>query len=164
MIRPVSSAMSTPPMVPNIKVQESRNLFRQNNNPNPQDTFEKSGSDVSFGSYSWLVKKAWKAGKLPQVKKGFYGDTLTMSNLTVEHLKPHSQGGPTVSSNLVLASKNKNCARGDKPIKDYVDPTNARTYLEQFRDVAMKGFKGNRYIEKIEKTLKKQGIDIDPVK
>jgi len=63
-------------------------------------------SNVSFG-YSSPLKTLYKKGKLP-VKYDFYGSKLTNKNVTLEHLKPHSQGGKTNLKNLVLATKENN--------------------------------------------------------
>ena len=62
--------------------------------------------EPSFG-YSSPLKTIWKKGGLPTVKKGFYGDTLTKKNVSLEHLKARSKGGKTSLENLVLASKEK---------------------------------------------------------
>lgn len=107
----------------------------------------------SFG-YSSPLKTLWKKGKLPSVKYGFYGDVLTKSNITLEHLLPHSKGGKTKLDNLVLASKQKNNARGNASIKDYLTVENVSRYLEQFKGIRLKGFDGNGYITGVITTLK----------
>ena len=70
----------------------------------------------TFG-YSHPLKTLYRQGKLP-VRYGFYGDKLTQKNVSLEHLKPHSKGGKTELSNLVLASKQKNQARGNALISN----------------------------------------------
>lgn len=62
--------------------------------------------------YNSPLKTLYRKGELPVIY-GFYGDRLTQKNVSLEHLKPHSKGGKTVLSNLVLASKQKNQARGN---------------------------------------------------
>jgi hypothetical protein len=114
---------------------------------------------ISFG-YNSPLKKLWRQGKMPSVIKGFYGDTLNQSNLSLEHLKPHSKGGKTCLSNLVLASKEKNQARSNFPIKQFFDKEKAIEYLNQFINIKLKDFNGNSYIKGIVKTLRDQGIDI----
>ena len=103
--------------------------------------------------YSSPLKTLWRKGKLPSVKYGFYGDVLTQKNLSLEHLKAHSKGGKTNITNLVLASKAKNNARGNETIKDYLTVENVVRYLAQFKDVRIKDFDGNKYIAGVLATL-----------
>lgn len=119
----------------------------------------KQVNPITFG-YNSPLKKLWRKGKMPSVTKGFYGDTLTQSNLSLEHLKPHSKGGKTCLSNLVLASKEKNQARSNFPIKEFFDKEKAIEYLNQFINIKLKDFNGNSYIKGIVKTLRDLGIDI----
>ena len=106
----------------------------------------------TFG-YSNKLKTLYKKGQLP-IKYGFYGDALTKSNVSLEHLLPHSKGGKTELSNLVLASKEKNNARGAEDLANYFNPDTFKQYLDQFIDIKVKGFNGNDYIDKIIKTVK----------
>ena len=102
--------------------------------------------------YSSPLKTLWRKGKLP-IKYGFYGDILTQRNVSLEHLLPHSQKGKTNLSNLVLASKAKNNARGNEPIDKYLDVKTVMKYLAQFKDIRVNGFDGNKYIAGIVSTL-----------
>lgn len=103
--------------------------------------------------YSSPLKTLWRKGKLPSVKYGFYGDVLTQKNLSLEHLKAHSKGGKTNLTNLVLASKAKNQARGNDAIDDYLEVNNLVRYLKQFKDIRIKDFDGNKYIAGVLATL-----------
>lgn len=103
--------------------------------------------------YSSPLKTLWRKGKLPSVRYGFYGDLLTQKTISLEHLLPHSQKGKTKLSNLVLASKAKNNARGNASIKDYLTVENVVRYLAQFKDIRINGFDGNKYIAGIVATL-----------
>lgn len=103
--------------------------------------------------YSSPLKTLWRKGKLPSVKYGFYGDVLTQKNLSLEHLKAHSKGGKTNLTNLVLASKAKNNARGNDAIGDYLEVNNLVRYLKQFKDIRIKDFDGNKYIAGVLATL-----------
>lgn len=105
----------------------------------------------SFG-YHNIIKTLYKKGKL-SVNYGFYGDRLTKKNVTLEHLLPISQGGKTELSNLVLSSANKNQERGVRPLKEMLEWDKVGKYLEQFRDVKIKDFDGNDYIQKILNTI-----------
>ena len=103
--------------------------------------------------YSSPLKTLWRKGKLPSVKYGFYGDVLTQKNVSLEHLKAHSKGGKTNLTNLVLASKAKNNARGNDAIGDYLEVNNLVRYLKQFKDIRIKDFDGNKYIAGVLATL-----------
>jgi hypothetical protein len=109
-------------------------------------------NEPTFGYYSQL-KTLWRQGKLPSVRFGFYGDKLTQENLSLEHLRPKSKGGKTVLSNLVLASKRNNGHRSSKPLKDFINPETVAEYLNQFIDVQVEGFNGNKYIDAIWHTV-----------
>ena len=110
----------------------------------------------SFG-YSHQLKTLYRQGKLP-IRYGFYGDILTQKNVSLEHLKPYSKGGKTELSNLVLASKQKNQARGNADIRNFANKETIAKYLSQFIDIKIKGFDGNKYINGIIKTLRKLGV------
>ena len=107
--------------------------------------------------YNSPLKILWRKSELP-VKYGFYGDKLTQKNVSLEHLKPHSKGGKTELSNLVLASKQKNQARGNADIRNFANKKTIIKYLSQFIDVKIKGFDGNKYINGIIKTLTNLGV------
>lgn len=107
----------------------------------------------TFGGYNSVLKTLYKKGKLPQVKKGFYGDRLTKDNCSLEHLLCREQGGTTDLSNLVLASKRKNNARGNKPLRDFINLKAMADYLIQFKGIRRKGFNGDKYIKSILQTV-----------
>ena len=109
---------------------------------------------LTFG-YQNILKTLYKKGKLPSVKYGFYGDELTKGTVTLEHIRPRSKGGKTELCNLVLASANKNQERGNRPLEEVLNWECVGKYLEQFRNVQVKNFNGNKYIEMILRTIKK---------
>ena len=109
-------------------------------------------SNITFG-YKHPLKTYWLKGKMPTVKKGFYGDTLTKDNITLEHLLPHSKGGKTKLENLVLATDHNNFRRSNLPLEDFINYEAVEEYLEQFRNIKLKDFNGNEYIKVIKKTI-----------
>lgn len=109
---------------------------------------------VSFG-YQNILKTLYKKKKLPSVKYGFYGDELTKGNVSLEHIRPRSKGGKTELCNLVLASANKNQERAARPLSEMLNWECVGRYLEQFRNVQVGTFNGNKYIEMILRTIKK---------
>ena len=123
-----------------------------------------SSYGIVFG-YNNILKDLFKSGKLPSVKIGLYGDTLTKKNVTLEHLIPHSKKGPNKLFNFALASKAKNELRANFDIRDYLTPDMAKKYLKQFKDITIfqnkeKIFDGNSYIEMIENTLTTLGLSL----
>ena len=116
-------------------------------------------NQTSFG-YSHPLKTLYKKRKFPSVKYGFYGDTLTIKNVSLEHLRARSKGGRSELSNYVLASREQNGARGNDDIKEHFKPKAAKRYLDQFLDVRVGSFDGNKYILMILSTLKRLGIDV----
>ena len=113
-------------------------------------------NSTSFG-YSHPLKTLYIKGKLP-VRYGFYGDRLTQKNVSLEHLKPFSEGGKTELNNLVLASKQKNQDRGNADIRNFANKETIIKYLSQFIDVKIEWFDGNKYINGIIKTLTNLGV------
>lgn len=111
-----------------------------------------STNSPTFG-YSHQLKTLYKKGQLPQVKYGFYGEKLNLQNVSLEHLKPISRGGKTQLGNLVLASKEINNLRGDKPLKEFFKLNAMAKYLEQFKNIHIGSFDGNRYIKMILETI-----------
>lgn len=90
---------------------------------------------------------------MPTVTKGLYGGTLTKKNVTLEHLVPHSQGGKTTIKNLALAVDKNNFKRGAQPLENFLTKEMLEQYLEQFKDIKLPEFDGNRYIKQIHKLL-----------
>lgn len=107
---------------------------------------------LSFG-YKWNVKSAFKKGKLPSVKVDASGRKLTADNATVDHIIPHSKGGKTTDNNLMIATKEFNNLRGDKPLTDFITAKGLARYLKQFADVIVDGFNGNEYIKAVLRTI-----------
>lgn len=111
-------------------------------------------NQVTFG-YHHPLKTAWLKGKLPTVTHGFYGEKLTKKNISLEHLKPVSQGGKSTFDNLVLADKQKNNERGAQPIERFVNIGMLRAYLNQFKGVKNQYIDGDEYIKGIRGFFKK---------
>ena len=114
---------------------------------------------VSFG-YKSKLKTLYKKGLLPTVTKGFYGGDLTNEVVTLEHLIPHSKGGPTCLSNLVLATAENNFKRGNQHLFLFFKPDAAEEYFKQFAGVRVKNFNGDKYVRSVKRTLKRMGIPV----
>lgn len=80
---------------------------------------------------------------------------MEIDTATLEHLEPHSKGGKTTESNLVLATKRMNQARGNKPLIEFYNPEAAERYYSYFKGVVINKFNGDRYIKLIKKTVER---------
>ena len=107
---------------------------------------------LSFG-YNNPLKTLFKKGKLPGVKTGFYGGELTKDTVSLEHIKPHSKGGKTELSNLVLTTKENNQKRGNRPLKEFFNKEAAEEYFKAFEKIKTKYFDGEKYVQKIKQTI-----------
>lgn len=114
-------------------------------------------SPVSFG-YKWAVKTLYKQGKLPTVKKDIYGNPIVEA--TVEHIIPKCKGGKSSQGNYAIANAYENMKRGSDHLLKHTTKKNIKEYLEQFTDVIVGSFDGNRYKKDVTRTLHKINIDI----
>lgn len=108
------------------------------------------GNGILFKS---RLKKLYKQGKI-NIEYDIYGNKLTKKNVTDEHIKCRCYGGTSDLSNIALATKEANWARGCKPIEEFLTYGQLRQYLLQFKDVKLPNFDGNEYIAGIRKTIK----------
>ncbi|MBO7211164.1 MAG: HNH endonuclease [Methanobrevibacter sp.] len=104
--------------------------------------------NVSF-KYNPPIKKAFKKGLMPEVKKDLYGEDINNDTVTVEHITPASQGGGLDEDNIALAHWYKNCLRGVEPIEKWVTEEMWIAYLKQFKNVKNHYIDGVRYIRKM---------------
>lgn len=137
------------------------NCFKGNTQVPTVNTSQINDS-VSFGSKLKTpdLKHLWEAGKLPNVKYGFYGDILTHQNISREHLKPVSKKGKNVFGNIVLATKRNNGERANLDIRRFADIDTVKQYLRQFADVCLPDFDGKLYISAVKKMLSELGLRI----
>lgn len=109
---------------------------------------------ISFG-YSNKLKTLFKKGKLPTVIFDAFGEKLTPENVTLDHIIPKCEGGVSKTANYMLATEYWNHLRGSRPLSGFLTKENLDRYIEQFVDVVVDGFDGNKYIRDILKTLDK---------
>lgn len=109
---------------------------------------------IKFG-YKSILKSYWVEGKLPTVKKGIYGGTLRPYNVTLERIRPHSKGGQTALNNLALAKDVLNYGRGNKPFRLFFSRKVFDEYCDQFRDIKLPDFNGNKYVKMLRETVEK---------
>ena len=121
--------------------------------------------ETSFG-YKSVLKTIYKENRLPSVQIDIYGGRLSKNNVTLEHLVPHSQGGPSALSNYALATKENNNGRDVGDLMNYTTLDTIKKYLNQFRNIIIKNedgtdrFNGNGYINMVNGTLKRMHINL----
>ena len=115
--------------------------------------------NVSFG-YKHLLKTAFKEDRLPIIHDFYDGSILSKDTVTIEHLQPHSKGGKTTLSNIVLTSLFNNMKRGNKDIRDFIDIENAKKYIEDVRKINIKGINGESYAQSLINRLKSLGVKL----
>lgn len=108
-------------------------------------------NNITFTSQ---IKKLYKKGRI-KVKYGLYGEELTKQNVSDEHIICKCFGGTNDLSNIALASKELNNARGNNPIEQFVTMGMIRQYLFQFKGIKCQGFDGDSYIRNIKETFKR---------
>lgn len=131
----------------------NQKLYYNQQNKNQLINTNNKSSNISFG-YSHELKTLYKKGKLP-IEFDFYGSKLTKKNVTLEHLLPHSYGGRTTLDNLVLATRENNQARSNKPLEEFMDWYNIKRYLKQFENLQIGNTSGKDYIKMILNTISK---------
>lgn len=115
---------------------------------------------VSFGYHNRL-KTEWKAGNIPELVHDFYdGSLLDPKTVTLEHLQPHSKGGKTTLTNLVLTNYRNNVKRGNRDIRQYINIEAARQYIEEAKKIKCKGINGANYAKSIINRLRSLGVKL----
>ena len=115
---------------------------------------------VNFG-YKSRLKSEWKKGNIPQLIHDFYdGSLLNKDTVTLEHLQPHSKGGKTTLSNLVLTSFQNNMKRSNRDIRDYINLDAAKQYIEEAKQINCKGINGANYAKAIINKLRSLGVKL----
>ena len=122
---------------------------------------ENTISPVSFGGYNFTLKKLYRQGKLPKDLIDIGGNRLTQANLSGDHAIPRSRGGKTTDSNMMLATKQFNSLRGDRPLRDVVSVDNVIKWADQYLNLKpIDGFDFVKYVSDIFKILTSKGEKI----
>ena len=114
-------------------------------------------NSISFG-YKHELKTAFKEGRLPTIHDFYDGSLLKADTLTLEHLKPHSLGGKTTLTNLVLTNYHNNVRRGNRDIRLYINKEAALQYIEEAKKIKCKGINGEAYAKSLINRLKSLGV------
>jgi hypothetical protein len=111
---------------------------------------------VSFG-YRSPLKTSFLQGGL-KIKEGAYGGKITESNVSLEHIRPHSRGGASTISNFLLVTQKENGLRGNMPFDVFIRQNSEKvktiqTYLDTLRGTIINGVD---YVKVVVKTLNRE--------
>lgn len=109
---------------------------------------------VTFG-YKSVLKKDFENGKIP-LKKDITGQPLIKGKETIDHTIPLSRGGKSELYNYTLMNKVANNARGNKPLRYYIDIESLIEYIRVMLDVKTENINGVDYLKKWLKNLAKE--------
>ena len=115
-----------------------------------------------FKGYQHPLKTLFKKGLMPFVTRGIYGELINPSNVSLEHLRPHSKGGGTTLFNLALAERHKNSARGSHSLAEFLSWEMLEKYLEQFNFRIRGLFDGFNYQKGVRDTCIELGVGTNP--
>lgn len=109
---------------------------------------------TSFG-YKSVLKKDFDSGKIP-LKKDITGHPLKRGQATVDHTIPKSKGGKSQLYNFTLMNKEANIARGNKPLRYFIDIEALMEYIRVMLDVKTENINGVEYIKNWLKNFAKE--------
>ena len=104
----------------------------------------------TFGGYNFKLKKLYRRGKLPKDLIDMGGNKITQKNLSGDHIIPKSKGGKNTDDNMVIATKQFNSMRGNRPIKEVVTKENLAKWAEIYLSIPpIDGFDFVAYVKNI---------------
>ena len=114
-----------------------------------------TGTDgIIFTGYNFKLKKLYRQGKLPNDLVDIGGNRLTQKNLSGDHAIPKSKGGKTTDNNMMLATKQFNALRGNRPLKEVTNMENLIKWVNQYLALKpIEGFDFNQYVQEILKII-----------
>ena len=84
------------------------------------------------------------------------GNRITQRNLSGDHAIPKSKGGKTNDSNMMLATKQFNSLRGNRPLKEVTTVENLAKWTKQYLELKpIEGFDFKKYVVDILKIYEK---------
>ena len=109
---------------------------------------------IPFNGYNFKLKKMYREGKLPKDLVDMGGNRITQNNLSGDHAIPKSKGGKTTDANMILATKQFNSLRGNRPLKEVTTKENLIKWINQYLELEpIDGFNFKKYIQGILKIL-----------
>lgn len=112
--------------------------------------------NITFTGYNFKLKKLYRQGKLPKDLVDLGGNRITNKNLSGDHAIPRSKGGHTTDENMVLATKQFNSLRGNRPLREVTTIDNLIKWVNQYIQLKpIDGFDFQKYVSGILKIIKK---------
>lgn len=111
-------------------------------------------SQMTF-QYSSILKKEFKRGKIP-LKRDITGAVLKRGKATLDHTIPKSKGGKSSLFNYSLMNGQANKARGNAPLKPFIDLESLIEYIQVMLETKTPHFNGIRYLKGWLPNLKKE--------
>lgn len=109
---------------------------------------------IPFNGYNFKLKKMYREGKLPKDLVDLGGNRITQKNMSGDHAIPKSKGGKTTDANMILATKQFNSLRGNRPLKEVTTKENLIKWINQYLELEpIDGFDFKKYIRGILKIL-----------
>lgn len=109
---------------------------------------------ISFGGYNFTLKKMYRDGKLPKDLVDIGGNRITQKNLSGDHAIPKSKGGKTTDDNMMLATKQFNSLRGNRPLREVTNMENLIKWVNQYLKLEpIDGFDFKKYVQGILKII-----------
>lgn len=113
-------------------------------------------NNISFCGYNFKLKKMYRQGKLPKNLIDMGGNKITQRNLSGDHGIPRSLGGKNTDDNMILATKQFNSLRGNRPLKEVVTLDNLIKWANQYLKLGIiDGFDFVKYVQNIFKIFEK---------
>ena len=110
--------------------------------------------NITFTGYSFKLKTLYKQGKLPKDLVDIGGNKLTNKNLSGDHAIPRSKGGKNTEANMMLATKQFNNMRGNRPLREVVSMDNLIKWVNQYINLEeIDGFNFQKYVKNILKII-----------
>lgn len=106
--------------------------------------------NITFTGYKFKLKKLYREGKLPKDLVDMGGNRLTQENLSGDHAIPRSKGGKTTDDNMILATKQFNALRGNRPLSEVTTKENLIKWVNQYINLKpIDGFDFVKYVSNI---------------
>ncbi len=113
-------------------------------------TTKPTSNQPTFEGYDFKLKRLYKQGKLPKDLIDIGGNKISKRNVSGDHAIPRSKGGKVNDANMMLATKQFNSLRGNRPLRDVVTTENVVKWANQY--LALKpidGFDFVKYVRNI---------------
>lgn len=109
---------------------------------------------ITFGGYNFKLKKMYRQNKLPKDLVDIGGNRITQDNLSGDHAIPKSKGGKTTDENMMLATKQFNSLRGNRPLNEVTTKENLIKWINQYLALGqIDGFDFIKYVQGILKII-----------